>query len=530
MASHITALEAASRLWTIRHLARDLGNHSKRHLVLGDNLSAVFSGCKGRATAWALLSPVRASAAVCLAAELWISDRWIMSERNPADWVSRWFVAGPKRAADCHFFAREEHATKVADDGGQQKTARGAMADGAPGERSPSYISSPAAARKAGHDLGGESAEVAGEATFLQRFRLTPATHAKYVLALERFPAYWLLEQLPAWSAVTWDAALQDHVELLFEGGKDRRAASCLTAAVLWLAPGFGRPTTADLPLTVASLRNWTGLEPDFSKPPLPYAIMMSIVLWLATHGQGQAGLLTWMLFETYLRVNEGLTMQTEDLVIAGPLLSGESTAVAVMACSSSRLLAANAEEQDLCLSLDLARHRPLAALLCRWAGLRSGDAQLWDLTYPQLRDAFHQAAVAVGVEELDVSLHSLRHGGASHDRLCNARSPLGVQLRGAWRSSSSLQRYENVGLVAIELGKLQASTVRAANLAAETLLRSSEQSFEPLFDRLQADTVLSWSSSPARVASAQPCAAGAGRASSSTSATARTLTSPTQL
>ena len=224
-----------------------------------------------------------------------------------------------------------------------------------------------------------------GEFPFMQRFRLTPATHAKYVLALEKFLAHWLLEQLPAWSAVTWDAALQDHVELLFEGGKDRRAASCLTAAVLWLAPGFGRPTTADLPLTVASLRNWTGLEPDFSKPPLPYAIMMSIVLWLATHGQGQAGLLTWMLFETYLRVNEGLTMQTEDIVIAGPLLSGESTAVAVMACSSSRLLAANAEEQDLCLSLDLARHRPLAALLCRWAGLRRGDARLWDLTYPHL-------------------------------------------------------------------------------------------------------------------------------------------------
>ena len=83
------------------------------------------------------------------------------------------------------------------------------------------------------------------------------------------------------------------------------------------------------------------------------------------------------MLFEIYLRVNEALTMHAEDIVIAAPLVSRETTAVTVMACSSSRLLATKTGEQDLSLSLDLARHRPLAALLCRWAGLRSRDAHL---------------------------------------------------------------------------------------------------------------------------------------------------------
>ena len=215
--------------------------------------------------------------------------------------------------------------------------------------------------------------------------------------------------------------------------------------------------------------------------------------------------------------------------VIGAPLVSGETTAVTVMACSSSRLLSTKTGEQDLSLSLDLARHWPLAALLCRWAGLRSRDAHLWDLTYPQLRIAFHQGAVAVGVEKLGASLHSLRHGGASHDRLCNARSLLDVQLRNAWRSNSSLQRYEKFGLLAKELGKLEASTVRAASLAAETLLRSSERSFAPLFGELRADTALSWSSSQAKVASVQPFAGRGGPASSSTSAAARTLTSPIQ-
>ena len=354
---------------------------------------------------------------------------------------------------------------------------------------------------------------------------LKPATHAKFVLALEKFLAHWLLKQLPDWSAATWDAALQDHVELLFEGDKDRSAAACLTSAVLWLAPEFGQPRTDALPWTIASLRGWARLEPGFSRPPLPYAVMMSIVSWLAMHRQWQAGLLTWMLFETYLRVNEALTMHSQDIVRAAPLVTREPPVVKVMACSSSQLLATKTGEQVyVSLPLDLARQRPLALLLCRWAGLRRRDTQLWDLTYPQLRDAFQQAAVAVGVEELGASLLSLRPGGAIHDRGCNARSLLNVQLRGGWRSSSTLQRLEECSLLAKKV-----PAVQAANLAAETLLHSSERFFEPLFGEFRADTALSSSSSQAEGASVQPFAERGEHASSSTSATASTLTSPTQ-
>ena len=201
---------------------------------------------------------------------------------------------------------------------------------------------------------------------------LKPAIHSKFVLALEKFLVHWLLEQLPDWSAATWDAALQDHVELLFEGDKDRSAAACLTSAVLWLAPEFGQPRTDALPWTIASLQGWARLEPGFSRPPLPYAVMMSIVSWLAMHRHWQAGLLTWMLFETYLRVNEALTMHSQDIVRAAPSVTRESSVVKVTACSSSQLLATKTGEQVyVSLPLDLARQRPLALLLCRWAGLR---------------------------------------------------------------------------------------------------------------------------------------------------------------
>ena len=133
-------------------------------------------------------------------------------------------------------------------------------------------------------------------------------------------------------------------------------------------------------------------------------------------------------------------------------------------------------------------------------------------------------------------------HGRASHDTLGDSLSslnvqytlgdslsPLNVQLRNAWRCNRSLQNYQMFFSLAEELGRLEARTRPAANQAADTLSRSSELFFERLFGEFKADTASSSNSSQARVASVRPYAAGGEPASSSTSAAARTSTSPTR-
>ena len=120
-------------------------------------------------------------------------------------------------------------------------------------------------------------------------------------------------------------------------------------------------------------------------------------------------------------------------------------------------------------------------------------------------------------------------HGRASHDTLSDSLSPLNVQLRNAWRCNRSLQHYQKFFSLAEELGRLEARTRPAANQAADTLSRSSELFFERLFGEFKADTASSSNSSQARVASVRPYAAGGEPASSSTSAAARTSTSPTR-
>ena len=74
----------------------------------------------------------------------------------------------------------------------------------------------------------------------------------------------------------------------------------------------------------------------------------MMAVVWMAEHSHLEAGLLTWMLFETYLRVSEAFTMNCEDIVGSTQLADRRFTPVTVMACSSSRLLATKTGDQDL--------------------------------------------------------------------------------------------------------------------------------------------------------------------------------------
>ena len=92
--SPITHLESSTRTWVVKHLARDVSNFSQRHAALGDNLSVILTGNKGRSSAPGMQCRCRVSAAHILATQMVISDRWLMSERNPADQLSRIYSTG----------------------------------------------------------------------------------------------------------------------------------------------------------------------------------------------------------------------------------------------------------------------------------------------------------------------------------------------------------------------------------------------------------------------------------------------------
>ena len=70
--------------------------HRVRVLRLGDNMGVVLAFGRKRASAFQLLCQVRRSAALELACEIDVRDRWFPSETNPSDPPSRFYVWAPR--------------------------------------------------------------------------------------------------------------------------------------------------------------------------------------------------------------------------------------------------------------------------------------------------------------------------------------------------------------------------------------------------------------------------------------------------
>ena len=168
------------------------------------------------------------------------------------------------------------------------------------------------------------------------------------------------------------------------------------------------------------------------------------------------------------------------------------------------------------------------SALPLSVAALR-GWAKL-ELSYLQLRKTSSQALTAIRAAPLKASLHSLRHGGASHDRQTNARSWQSVQQRGNWKAHASVHRYEKHGLLAKELQKLPRKVVENANAATRRLLLCYAELFKMPSGLRQASTKSLSTCFQAPGASQPLCDAKGMPASSSTSYVARTLTLRGQL
>ena len=66
----------------------------RRFVVLQDSQVAVFAGTKGRSSSLPLLRPLRRTAALLLAGNLYTDRLWIPSKANPADGPSRGRAVG----------------------------------------------------------------------------------------------------------------------------------------------------------------------------------------------------------------------------------------------------------------------------------------------------------------------------------------------------------------------------------------------------------------------------------------------------
>ena len=92
---HITALEARSITWSVRHVCKGWKSFGQKFLIVTDSMVNALALGKGRSSAPGLSRPVRQWAAVCLRRNVVAILRWLPSELNYSDWGSRGVLGVP---------------------------------------------------------------------------------------------------------------------------------------------------------------------------------------------------------------------------------------------------------------------------------------------------------------------------------------------------------------------------------------------------------------------------------------------------
>lgn len=97
---HITLREARTVGLVFRRIARNTGEHRKRHAILSDSMACCFGIAKGRSRKYGMLCAMQKIGATALATRLKLCLWWLPSERNPA--------VGPSRVSYLPSVAGEE--------------------------------------------------------------------------------------------------------------------------------------------------------------------------------------------------------------------------------------------------------------------------------------------------------------------------------------------------------------------------------------------------------------------------------------
>ena len=141
--------------------------------------------------------------------------------------------------------------------------------------------------------------------------------------------------------------------------------------------------------------------------------------------------------------------------------------------------------EYDHSVPLDLERQQFLVEPLLLLKASRLDQQLLWPFKYSEFQKNFAAVVKELALTKFGLSAYGLRHGGASHHRSVLARELVAVQQRGAWRSFSSVRRYEKHGRLGAELQKLPVEIRALAEQAAAHVKRFFERSFRPSLNGL---------------------------------------------
>lgn len=235
-----------------------------------------------------------------------------------------------------------------------------------------------------------------------------------------------------------------------------------LIAALIFFFPKLTKATGAPLARAARGLRGWRRAVPAQSRLPLPMAALLAIVDELLI-SQWELAVATLLAFHCYLRPCEVEPLVPMQVVSAlDPLGSGRPKVGLVLAPMELRKPSKTGHWDeavliDRCDAL-------LGPLLTLKKKAMAEGSPLFSFRRGSMTPAIRRAADDLGLAEFSVTAYSLRHGGASHDLLCQMRPLQEIKRRGRWASDSCLRRYSKETRLIEVMQRVPLATVQRAS------------------------------------------------------------------
>ena len=285
--------------------------------------------------------------------------------------------------------------------------------------------------------------------TQLEANAVGPATRATYTHMMAIFTKFATSSSLPTSRHEHLDHALAQLLNKVWLDGWTRGEASKLYAAVLDARPECGKQGSKSLPHSKRALQGWARLEPATTRPPLPWEFA-ALLAWHALQaGHPAACVAIVLMFTTYIRPIEAFDLAESSLV--PPNRRDEDYMLNLFPDEMPGRSKVGASNESLALD---AAYAPWLGKALDLGRLGIAAAPLLKITRERFIEVWATARRAAQLQSLGYVPYQLRHGGPSHDRKENLRTPLEVKLRGRWASDRNMKRYEAAARLQAEFAK----------------------------------------------------------------------------
>ena len=415
---------------------------------------------KGRSSTFPMLKVCRRLCALLLCTDSYLSTRWIPSELNVADKGSRRWEHLRKQHVAGRASERQElrriHERCYPTRTGQQDHGQAAFGPLSPEEERQGFDDP---LRQEACREGKDSSASGGQKNGSTPLQGTDELGAIGSLRGCRPGLYTknrgletILEDAEVFfeGSQELDEACTRFLNDIFEQGVEFHEGSKFVAAVKDAFPDYG--PKGMLPRMVRALQGWGKVDPQKTRPPLPWELVASLAMKMRRRGRLQPALATLTMFTAHLRPGECLAIQKTDL--AKPMPKQEFHTLHLHPAERHEASKVGISEESI----------QLDAVQVQWLGLALEQLQspgpfLFDLGYTEMVSAWKQALVDVGLEHNHAVLHQLRHFGPSFDRCHRLRSLMEIKARGRWAADASLRRYEQHGRLNQEYHRLPLAT-----------------------------------------------------------------------